>query len=692
MARLNKPIFLVPLLVEPHEVRHEPEHAQDHHQRIVVDVARLHPAHDAGDPADDLPGTVHHGAVDQGLVAALPQARTQCAGTAGDDVLVDPVEVVLVLEQDVDRHAGALDRGRQGRVHHVHVVGERDAGQGQPERRRLQSVQGHRHRAVEHLGQLGHRGVLGGVHEDHVLEEVAEQHRLDGQEADHHRGDGQQHQGHRHHPGRLVRLGVVAMAVTVVVVRVVVVVVRIRVLVVALLAMEDQEVHAERIESGDEHAGQHREVREACGGQRAGVHGLDDAVLGIEAREQRHADQRQGAQQRGDPGDGHVLAHGAHPADVLVVVHAHDHRARPEEQQRLEERVRHQVEHGHRVGGCAQRHRHVTQLRQRGIGHHALDVVLDHAQEAHEQGRDGTDHQDEVEGRIRQLEQRRHARHHEDAGGHHGGRVDQRGDRGRAFHRVGQPHVQRELRALAHRADEQADADHGDEHPVRSREADGAQLARLGEDLAVVQRAGVGGDQADAQDEAEVADAVHEERLHVGEDGRGLVEPEADQQVRNEAHRFPAEEQLQQVVAHDQHEHREREQRDVREEAVVAVVLFHVADGVDMHHQRHEGHHAHHHGGERVDEEADFHLEAAHHHPGVERLVEAGAVERHALERQGREHERDEHAEDREGVARAASDAVAAEGRAEDAGERGARQRRQRHREEHRSGEGLTHS
>ena len=44
---------------------------------------------------------------------------------------------------------------------------------------------------------------------------------------------------------------------------------------------------------------------------------------------------------------------------------------------------------------------------------------------------------------------------HEDAGGDHGGGVDQRRDRRRAFHRVRQPDVQEELRRLAHRADEQ---------------------------------------------------------------------------------------------------------------------------------------------------------------------------------------------------------------------------------------------
>ena len=365
----------------------------------------------------------------------------------------------------------------------------------------------------------------------------------------------------------------------------VIVMMRVRVLVIALLPVEHQEVQAERIEGRHEHAGQHGKVGEARSGKSARVHRFDDGVLGVEPGEERRADQRQRAEQEGDPGDGHVLAHATHPADVLVVVHADDHRAGRQEQQRLEEGVRHQVEHRHRVGGSTQRHRHVAQLRQRGIGHHALDVVLDDPQKAHEQRRDRPDDQDEVERSVGQLEQRRHARHHEDAGCHHGRRVNQCRDRCRAFHRVGQPHVQRELRGLAHGADEQTDADDRDQHPVGAGKAHGRQFTGLGEHLAVVQRAGECRDQPDAEDETEVADAVDQKGLHVGEDGRLALVPEADQQIGHQADRFPAEEQLQEVVAHDEHEHREREQRDVGEETVVAVVLSHVADGVDVHHQ-----------------------------------------------------------------------------------------------------------
>ncbi|KAG0751772.1 hypothetical protein G6F24_014042 [Rhizopus arrhizus] len=271
----------------------------------------------------------------------------------------------------------------------------------------------------------------------------------------------------------------------------------------------------------------------------------------------------QGTDPHGDEGDRHVLAQAAHLAHVLLVVHRDDDRAGTQEQQGLEERMGHQVEHGGRIGRHAQRHGHVAQLRQRGVRDDARDVGLDDAQDAQEQCADGADHNDERQRHVRQFKQRRKARDHEEAGRHHGGGVDQRGARGRAFHRVRQPHVQRDLGRLAHGADEQADTRHRQQHPVRARQRHRGQLVGLGEHFAVVHRAGVREQQADAQHEAEVADAVDQERLHVGEDGRRAGVPETDQQVRDQAHRFPAEEQLQEVVAHHQHQHREGKQRDI---------------------------------------------------------------------------------------------------------------------------------
>ena len=53
------------------------------------------------------------------------------------------------------------------------------------------------------------------------------------------------------------------------------------------------------------------------------------------------------------------------------------------------------------------------------------------------------------------------------AGGHHRGGVDQRGDRRRAGHRVGQPDVERDLGRLAGAAEEEEQGDRGYQRAAR---------------------------------------------------------------------------------------------------------------------------------------------------------------------------------------------------------------------------------
>ena len=169
-------------------------------------------------------------------------------------------------------------------------------------------------------------------------------------------------------------------------------------------------------------------------------------------------------------GDRHVLPQPAHLAHVLLVVQADDHRPRSEEQRRLEESMSEQVEHRRRVGRSAERHGHIAELRERGVGYDALDVVDDDRDERHEQRRDAADDDDERARRVRELEERRHACHHEDAGRHHRRRMDQRGDRRRTLHRIGQPDVQRDLRGLAHGSDEEQHADQREQRPGHVRD------------------------------------------------------------------------------------------------------------------------------------------------------------------------------------------------------------------------------
>ena len=231
----------------------------------------------------------------------------------------------------------------------------------------------------------------------------------------------------------------------------------------------------------------------------------------------------------------------------------------------------------------------------------------------------------------------KHAADEVDAGRDHRRGVDEGGDGRRAFHRVGQPDVQRELRRLADAAEEDAQA-RDDEQPVRhdavvdviGRCGDVEATSLCGRDRAVevlgmvpgignrargsrcgavaggssncrpssalgrgltrticsqavlavrvlsgrgraehlleVERAEVGPDDQQADDEAGVADAVDDERLVRRVAGARPLVVEADQEERADADQLPADEHLEQVVREHQVEHREAEQRQVQEE------------------------------------------------------------------------------------------------------------------------------
>ena len=162
-----------------------------------------------------------------------------------------------------------------------------------------------------------------------------------------------------------------------------------------------------------------------------------------------------------------------------------------------------------------------------------------------------------------------HACDQVDAGGHHRRRVDQGADRGRALHRVGKPCVQRDLRGLRERADEQQQAAGGDVA------APGANTCGAARKLAEeVERARVAEDEEGAEHEPDVADDVDHERLDAGR-GRGRAAvPEADQHVGGGADERPADDQQQEVAREHQQQHREDEEVEVGEEADVAAVAL----------------------------------------------------------------------------------------------------------------------
>ena len=202
-----------------------------------------------------------------------------------------------------------------------------------------------------------------------------------------------------------------------------------------------------------------------------------DFILRPEASgDERETGEGKAADQECPEGDRHLLAQTAHVEHILRVdfviagvqhamLHAVNDRAGAKEEQRLEEGVCDQVEDRRDIRADAQRGDHEAKLRDGGVGQHALDVVLRHGNGRGEEGRERADERHhghrrcrlamfqpaEISGNMRMTSV--HTRRH------HRRRMDHGADRGRAFHRVRQPDVQRELRRFANRADEEQHAD-----------------------------------------------------------------------------------------------------------------------------------------------------------------------------------------------------------------------------------------
>ena len=196
--------------------------------------------------------------------------------------------------------------------------------------------------------------------------------------------------------------------------------------------------------------------------------------------------------------------------------------------------------------------------------------------------------------------------------------MDQRRDRRRPLHGVGQPGMQEELRRLAHGADEQQQADQGQGIDGKAEEFDRGSdvIGGRGENGVEIDRIENQKHRHDTEHEAEVADPVHQEGLDRRRAGRRPLVPEADQQIGAQPDAFPAEEHLQEIVGAHQHQHGEGEQAEIGEEARYMRIVGHVADGIDMDQERRGGHHEHHHRGQHVEAQAPGYLERARIDPG----------------------------------------------------------------------------
>ena len=333
-------------------------------------------------------------------------------------------------------------------------------------------------------------------------------------------------------------------------------------------------------------------------------------ILAPEARRhEREAAQRQPADQERPGCDRDTAPQAAHVKHVLrveinrevmpvmvgvflAVLHSVNDRAAPHKEQRLEDRVRQQVEGRRHIRADPDRRDHVAKLADRRVGQHLLDVALGERDRRREERRKRADGGDDRHLRGEAMpvpadrDQREHADQQVDTGGDHRRGVDHGADRRRAFHRVRQPGVERELRALADRPQEEQDADRtchrqtGQQRHALPQIGEGCRLQRtehllVVEDVAEVERPREAVEPCDAEQHKHIAHA----RCHEGLDARdhrrdpirlvGVhpVVPEADQQVTAQPHDLPADEKQQQVIGHAEHQHRARKQGDESHEA-----------------------------------------------------------------------------------------------------------------------------
>jgi hypothetical protein len=154
----------------------------------------------------------------------------------------------------------------------------------------------------------------------------------------------------------------------------------------------------------------------------------------------------------------------------------------------------------------------------------------------------------------------------------------------RSGHRIRQPDIERNLRGLPHRPEKEAQADERHVRRVLRRVGGGGP-----EDFAEVHAPEEREDPADAEDEAEVPDAVHDERLLARVRGELLVVVVPDQQIRAESHSLPPHEHQEEVVREHEDEHRKHEEVQVGEVTTVTRVVTHVADGIDVDEESDEG-------------------------------------------------------------------------------------------------------
>ena len=322
------------------------------------------------------------------------------------------------------------------------------------------------------------------------------------------------------------------------------------------LAEKREEIGAERINRDQEYPQKRRPIErliDDIGVAERKFPGdrQEDGVFAIEAGEWNHARHRQAADEKRPVRGGHDPPQAAEAADVDHAAHRVHHAPRGEKQQRLEKRMRDQVEYAGRHAqdrAGAQRQKHIAQMTDRRVGEDPLQVGLRHGNDRAQQGGQPADDRHHVQRQGRSGEKRHAPRDHIHPGGDHRRGVDQRADGRGAFHRVRQPDVQRKLRALAAGAEHQQQANRRADRAADDRlqagqpslpQNAGDRGRAAGRRIVEIERAVSGPDQKYSQGKAEIADPIDQERLLAGGGRRRLFVPESDEQIAAQADGFP---------------------------------------------------------------------------------------------------------------------------------------------------------
>src|SRR6185295_20067759 len=114
IRRLSSPIPLgmILLFLSSQQPGKQRRQADDHCERVVIQVPRLRLSQHGANDTDALCRAIDRDTVDQDLIAHFPEQAPDPACQWRDDVLVEPVRVVLVDEYLMKQAQTSLDRIR----------------------------------------------------------------------------------------------------------------------------------------------------------------------------------------------------------------------------------------------------------------------------------------------------------------------------------------------------------------------------------------------------------------------------------------------------------------------------------------------------------------------------------------------------------------------------------------------------